>query len=141
MKALSCLNVMLAIFLWPWFSPASALTVLTEEEAARTMAITYRMDDRYTVSGTVVNKSPHLIRDPEVLIEYHWLWADEFNPGDNPPGKAAYVKVAKEIQPGRSASFTYTPPSLPDRRDGSFLTEVSPAAFAVVVSPQRSSSR
>ena len=141
MKASSCLNIMLAIFLWSWFSPANALTVLTQDEAARTIEIKYRIDDRYAVSGTVVNKSPHLIRDPEVLVQYHWLWANEFKPGDNPPGSAAYVKVAKEIQPGESASFTYSPPSLPDRKDGSFLTEVSPAAFAVVASPQRRSSR
>ena len=72
----------------------------------------------------------------ELLVEYHWLWAKEFSPGTNPPGRAAYVKLHKEIQPGESISFTYHPqPPLPGGKNGRFMPEVSPAGFTVVLPP------
>ena len=130
MSAVLCLVTMLIFFLSSWSSPANALTFLTEQEAAKTVGIQYTTDDHHVISGQIVNKSRHAISDLELLVEYHWLWAKEFNPGNNPPGRAAYVKLEKEIEPGASASFTYRPqPPLPDRNDGRFMPEVSPAGF------------
>ena len=142
MKVIFCLTTMLVFFLSFWVSPANALTFLTEQEAEKTVGIQYTTDSHQVISGKIINKSSHAIRDPELLVEYHWLWAKEFSPGKNPPGRAAYVKVEKEIQPGASASFTYRPqPPLPDRKDGRFIPEVSPAGFSVVEPSQRTSSR
>jgi hypothetical protein len=128
----------MAFFLSSWFSSANALTFLTEQEAAKTLVIQYKTENHDVISGKIINNSLHPIRDPEVLVEYHWLWAKEFKPGSRSPGRAAYVKLDKEIQPGESVSFTYRPePPLPDRSDGRFMPEVSPAGFSVVMTPQR----
>src|SRR5918996_4279567 len=137
MSAFFCLAIITVFFLSSWFSPANALTFLTEKEAAKTVAIQYTTDNHHLICGKIINQSSHAIRDPEVLVEYHWLWAKEFNPSDNPEGRTAYIKLEKEIPPGASEFFTYRPqPPLPDRNDGRFMPEVSPAGFTVVVPPQ-----
>ena len=142
MSVLFSLATIMVFFLSSWFSPANALTFLTEQQAAKTLGIQYKTENRDVISGRIINNSSHPIRDPELLVEYHWLWAKEFNPGSNSPGRAAYVKVDKEIQPGESVAFTYRPePPLPDRKDGRFVPEVSPAGFTIVLPPQRLSSR
>ena len=142
MRVLFSLATIMVFFLSSWFSSANALTFLTEQEAAKTLGIQYKTENHDVISGKIINNSPHPIRDPEVLVEYHWLWAKEFNPGNNSPGRAAYVKLDKEIQPGESVSFTYRPqPPLPDRNDGRFVPEVSPAGFTIVLPPQQMSSR
>jgi len=90
MNALFCLTTVLVFFLSSWFSPANALTVVTEKEAAKTVGIQYKTDRHEVIYGKIINKSPHAIRDPEVLVEYHWLWAKEFNRcGFNSPQLAA----------------------------------------------------
>ncbi len=125
------------------FSSANAATVLSEQQAAKDLKVQYSTDNHDVISGKVINESKHAIKDPELLVEYHWLWAKEFKPGKNSPGRAAYIKLNKEIQPGSSASFTYRPePPLPNRKDGRFMPEVSPAGFTVVLnSPRMASSR
>ena len=138
MSVLFSLATIMAFFLSSWVSSANALTFLTEQEAAKTLVIQYKTENHDVISGKIINNSLHPIRDPEVLVEYHWLWAKEFKPGSRSPGRAAYVKLDKEIQPGESVSFTYRPqPPLPDRSDGRFMPEVSPAGFSVVMTPQR----
>jgi hypothetical protein len=137
MSAFFSLAAIMAFFL-SWSSPANALTFLTEQEAAKTVGIEYSADDHHVISGKIVNKSPHAIRNPEVLIEYHWLWANERNPGESSPGRAAYLKLDKEIRPGESVAFTYRPqPALVDRSDGRFMPEVSPAGFEIVAPSQK----
>ena len=135
------LAMMMFFLFTSWFSIANATSVLTEQEAAKTLKIQYIVDKHEVISGKIINESAHAIKDPELLVEYHWLWAKEFRPGQHSPGRAAYVQLNKEIQPGESVDFTYRPqPSLPNRHDGSFMPEVSPAGFSTVVPTQRTSS-
>jgi len=125
-----------------WFSIANATSVMSEQEAAKTLKVQYTADNHEVISGKIINESRHVIKDPELLVEYHWQWAKEFHPGQSSPGRAAYVKVNKEIQPDESVDFTYRPePSLPNRHDGRFVPEVSPAGFLIVQPMQRTSSR
>ena len=136
-----CLAIVTAFFLAAWSMPASAATSMTEAQAGKTLGVQYSMDRHHVISGKIINETKHAIKDPELLVEYHWLWAKEFRPGNNPPGRAAYVKLNKEIQPGQSVDFTYRPqPALPHRNDGRFVPEVSPAGFTVVLTPQRTAS-
>ncbi len=124
-----------------WLPSANASTVLTEQQAAKALRVRYSTDSHDVISGKIINESKHAIKDPELLVEYHWLWAKEFHPGKNSPGRSAYINVNKEIQPGSSVSFTYRPePPLPDRKDGRFMPEVSPAGYTVVLTPQRTAS-
>ena len=136
------LAMMMFFVFTSWFSIANAASVLSEQEAAKTLKIQYTTDNHEVISGKITNESPHAIKDPELLVEYHWLWAKEFHPGQNSPGRAAYVKLNKEIQPGETVDFTYRPePSLPNRHDGRFMPEVSPASFSIVLPAQRTASR
>ena len=54
------------VFFLSWFSPANALTVSTEQEAAKTLSIHYTINSQHVISGTIINKSPHAIRDVRV---------------------------------------------------------------------------
>ena len=82
------------------------------------------------VSGEVVNNSSDTLRDVVLEIRYSWLWANEFHPGKDDPGRTVYYTAAKEIPPGGSARFEYKPsPPLPERRDGSFVIDVKVAGF------------
>ncbi|MFQ5849240.1 MAG: hypothetical protein ACE5JU_01475 [Candidatus Binatia bacterium] len=114
--------------------PALPDTVLLPEEAAKAVGIrNVRVQDG-VISGELVNKSPRLVRNVQLLIRYVWHWKNEFRPGENDPGKAIYHTVKKEIAPGRSVSFTYSlSPPLLSRPDGHFETEVSIAGFSEVV--------
>jgi hypothetical protein len=111
---------------------AEAQILLAPEEAAKIVSIKDLKASPSSVSGVIVNNTPHTIRDVELLIQYHWLWANEFKPGPESPGRAVVVKLDKELKPGQSAPFNYTPdPPLPRRSDGQYDPEVVVAAFTV----------
>jgi hypothetical protein len=94
------------------------------------------------ITGEVTNRSPRTVRNVELLFQYHWLWRNEFKPGENNPGNAFYVVLDREIRPGESASFRFAPdPPLPSRNDGEFMTEVSIAGFSEVIPQTRASAQ
>lgn len=112
----------------------AAQTVLSSSDAAKSVTIQELKATTSLVSGVVANHSPHAIRNIEILVQYHWLWQSEFKPGPQSPGQAALIRVDKDVQPGQSVAFRYTPaPPLPERRDGRFEPEVTIAGFTVVV--------
>ena len=117
---------------------ANGQTVLAPQEAA---AIVRVQDSKATpalVSGVIVNNTGHIIRDIEVLIEYHWLWANEFKPGPESPGRVVSFKIDKELAPGQSTAFRYTPdPPLSQRDDGHYDLEVTVASFTTVMQGAR----
>jgi hypothetical protein len=112
----------------------SAQTVLSSSEAAKTVSIKDLNATPSAVSGVVANHSPHAIRDIEILVQYHWLWGNEFKPGRQPPGESTIIKLDKELKPGESVIFRHVPaPPLPERKDGRFTLEVTVAGFTVVI--------
>jgi hypothetical protein len=116
-------------------SCASALraqTLLTSEEAAKSVALEKIEVTPAGVSGIIVNKTPHIVRNVEVLVQYHWLWENEFKPGTNSPGQTATVRLNQELQPGQSAPFRHALDAGADRKDGRFLPEVMIGGFTVV---------
>lgn len=110
-----------------------AQTLLTSEEAAKSVALENLNVSPSAVSGVIVNKTPHIIRNVEVLVQYHWLWENEFKPGTDSPGQTAVVRVNSELQPGQSAPFRHSVTAGGDRKDGRFAPEVMIGAFTVVV--------
>jgi len=113
---------------------AVAQKVLTPEEAARMVPLKDLQVTASSVSGAVVNNTPHIIRNVELAIEYHWLWANEFKPGAVAPGRAFVIKLDKELRPGESIPFRHIPdPPLESRKDGEFHPEVTVAGFTIVV--------
>jgi hypothetical protein len=114
-------------------APVRAQTVLTSEEAAKSVAIENLNVSASAVSGVVANRSPHTIRDVEVRVQYHWLWQNEFKPGTDSPGQTAIVRLENELKPGQSMPFRHALTPIADRKDGRFAPEVNVAAFTVVI--------
>jgi len=113
---------------------AGSQTVLTQEEAGKAVTIRDLNATTSSITGVVVNNTPHLIRDVEVLVEYHWLWTNEFKPGPVSPGHSAVVKLDKDIPAGQTSAFRYTPdPPLPTRKDGQYDPEVRITGFTSVI--------
>ena len=85
------------------------------------------------VSGEILNKSPYLLRDVQLLVRYTWLWDDEKKPGKSDPGTSTLYTLPREIAPGGRLPFTFKPtPPLPRLSGGHFETSVSIAGFAEV---------
>ena len=116
---------------------ASAQTVLTEDTASRALALKEVEVRPEKISGVITNNTPHTVRDIELLVQYHWLWQNERDPGQNPPGRSVTVKLDGDLRPGGSLPFDFKPStSLPVRSDGRFMPEVDIAAFTTVVPQQ-----
>jgi hypothetical protein len=140
MKVQNLFYSALIVMLISFGSTSSAQRVETGQQTGRVTVRNVTVNNN-VISGEVLNDSPNTVRDVELLFQYHWLWNNEFKPGNDPPGTAVYFSLNKDLRPGESTSFTYTPqPSLPSRADGQFMVEVSVASFAEVIQ-QRPSER
>jgi hypothetical protein len=85
------------------------------------------------VSGEVVNNSKDAVRDVEIQILYSWRWNNEFHPGSDDPGRAAYQTINSEIAPGQSTRFSYKPsPPVAQRKDGHYDYIVKVVSFSQV---------
>ena len=117
-------------------SSASAQTLLDPSEAAKSVKIENLAVNDNQISGVVVNKSPHTLRNLELRMQYHWLWNNEFHPGTDSPGRVITITLDRELRPGESMTFSYRPePPLPARADGRYMPEVTVAGFSVVIPP------
>ena len=129
------------IFVFAGLDSASSETVLSSQEASRALSFEKLDVNPSKISGVIANKTPHTIRDVELMVQYHWLWKDERNPGKDSPGRTVIIPLNEQLEPGESQPFSYTPKfSLPSRNDGYFMPEVDVAAFTTVVQ-QRVSAR
>ena len=116
---------------------AHGQTVLDSNEAARTVEVRNVNVSENVITGEVVNRSPHLLQNVELLLQFHWLWKNERHPQENSLGRSVFLTLDRNIRPGESAAFTFKPdPPLPARPDGQYMAEVTLAGFAVVVSPE-----
>ncbi len=114
-------------------SPDSFLSVQETVQTVAVRNVTLQDDVR---SGEIVNMSPRQLRDVQLLIRQMWQWKNEFRPGPDAPGTAAYYTVGEEILPGETVRFTYRLPSmLAPRSDGYFETSVSVAGFTEIYQP------
>ena len=113
---------------------ANGQTILAHPDAARIVRIENLSATPALVSGIVVNNTPNIIRDIELLIKFHWLWANEFKPGPDSPGRVVSFKLDKELAAGQSTPFRYIPdPPLSTRGDGQYAPEVTVASFTTVI--------
>ena len=142
MKVRKLSLAIVAILFWLGASAAIAQTVVTVEEASKTLKLENLNATPDRVTGVVVNESPHQVRDINILVQYHWLWNNEFHPGQNSPGELATVHLDKTLAPGASLPFSYTPRlSANERHDGRFMPEVDIGGFTVIVPQSQSAQR
>jgi hypothetical protein len=126
------------VFIFAGLYSASADTVVSSQDASRALSFEKLDVNPTKISGVIANKTPHTIKDVELMIQYHWLWKDERNPGHDSPGRTVIIPLnGQQLEPGESQPFSYTPQfSLPSRDDGYFIPEVDVAAFTTVVQQQ-----
>jgi hypothetical protein len=130
-------NISLTFFiLLSLMSTATADNVITQDVAAHKVEVRNVSVKGNITSGEVINKSQHAISNIEVLIQYHWLWKNEFKPDDESRGKAIFVALDKELRPGESATFA-VPVDMPaaSRDDGYYMTVLTLAGFTEVLPP------
>lgn len=132
MNARHLLPVMMGVTLLA--GSAQAQTILDSNDAAKAVELRNIQFSNNVITGEVINKSPHVVRNVEILLQYHWLWKNEMRPEDDSPGRSFPVTLERDLLPGQSVSFAFKPePPLPSRTDGQYMPEVSLAGFAVVV--------
>ena len=115
-----------------WSGATALAAPLASVEAARTVAITDLTGGDDLVSGTVVNKSAASLREVRVVLQQAWQWKDERHPGADSPGQTTPFTLALNVAPHGSAPFTLTPPRLPQRTDGRFVTTMEVVGFSEV---------
>lgn len=77
--------------------PVDAQTVLTSREAAEVLRFEKLDVKAERITGVIVNKTPHTIRDVQLMIQYHWLWRNERNPGEDAPGRTVMFQLNKQL--------------------------------------------
>jgi hypothetical protein len=126
-------------FISPALDLAGAETVLSSQEASNALSFEKLDVNPSKISGVIANKTPHAIKDVQLMIQYHWLWKNERDPGRDSPGRTVIIPLNEQLEPGESHPFSYTPQfSLSSRNDGYFMPEVDVAAFTAVVQQQAS---
>lgn len=85
------------------------------------------------VSGEVVNSSPNIIRDVQLLIRSTWLWKNEMKPGEDNRSDAVFYNVDGEIPAGGSKPFTYSPSSSMKEDAGRYEVSVKIAGFTQLI--------
>jgi hypothetical protein len=94
------------------------------------------------VSGTVVNTSGMPVRDVKLMVDYRWLWKDEFHPGTNSPGYVEWTTLPGELAPGESRTFTVQPETpLSARTDGHFAPAVDVSEVTEMEQPGATAGR
>lgn len=117
-------------------APARAETFLPAPEASQIVAVRNVTVQNDVVSGEVINMSARPLREVQLLVRRIWDWENEFQPGNDNPGTAAYYTVGAVILPGKHAPFTYKLTSgTPSRSDGHLETIVSVAGFSEIYQP------
>jgi hypothetical protein len=125
--------IIAALILTTLPTTAKPATLLAQDQAAQIVTVRNVTERNGEVRGELVNNSKQTLRDIELQILHSWRWKNEFHPGTNDPGKAAYITINKEIPPGQSTQFEYKPsPPLPARSDGNFDVSVKVVGFAQI---------
>ncbi len=88
------------------------------------------------ISGTIVNRTDRQIRDVKLMVNYAWVWSNDFRPGENSPGRTFYITAPANIPPHGEGTFTYQPsPPLEQREDGHYVPSVHIVGFTQMVPP------
>lgn len=134
-SAVACL---LGVVILALPSAGSAQQVRTREDLSRVLTVEKLTIVDGAVSGEIYNRSPHAVRDVQLLIRHTWLWDNETKPGKNDPGTSVYQTLSGEIPPGGRLPFKYQPsPPLPKMTGGGFETTVGIAGYTEIIPQNR----
>jgi hypothetical protein len=113
---------------------AAQAQIATTSEAPEKILIIHDVrlsEDR--LFGEITNNSAHEAREISLMVQNIWRWKDGYNPKIEAAVNAVLFKLAKDLEPGETATFSHVI-SLPKNRvdDGQLITDVSVAGFKLV---------
>jgi hypothetical protein len=117
---------------WSLSATAAPPEIISARQAARVVEVTDVKTRGDVVSGVLINESPEIARNVQLVIRQTWLWKNEFHPGAVSPGRAEFYTVHTAIPPHGSSAFTYDTRPLPRRTDGHFETYVQVVGYTEV---------
>jgi hypothetical protein len=89
------------------------------------------------VSGVIVNRHPHPVRNVRLVIGHLYRWPNEFQPGEESPNRAETLVVKEQIPAGGRTRFSTTfQRPMPPGPGGDFVTKVHIVGFTEVFPPQ-----
>ncbi len=134
MIAIAAAALLMPIFLLP---PAGAQELVSNSQLAQSVDLRdVAAAPNGEVSGTIVNRTGMTVRDVKLMVNYAWLWRNDFRPGEDSPGRTVYITAPADIPPHGQGTFTYRPsPPLPDRTDGRFVPTVHIVGYTRMVPP------
>ena len=87
-----------------------------------------------SISGKLANRTSYVIRDVKLMIDYAWIWRNDFKPGADSPGRTMYTTVQGDIAPHAESNFSFEPsPPLSSAGDGHFKPEVRIVGYTQMV--------
>src|SRR5262249_25037344 len=120
-KAVIASLALASLFTSPHASGLATVTTveIADDDATAAVTVTDGVRRGDTVLGTLVNRGGDELQAVRLLIDIAFLWADEFKPGEESPGRSAVMTVPGPIAPHGRLAFEFTPsPPLPMRADG-----------------------
>jgi hypothetical protein len=127
--------VMLAMLDMPGWS-LSAIEgppeIVSAQDAAQVVEVANVKTRGDIVSGLLINESPQIARDIQLVVRQTWMWDNERHPGADSPGRAEFFTAHTEIPPHGTVAFTYDTGPLSQRTDGHFETYVQVVGFTEV---------
>jgi hypothetical protein len=117
---------------WSLAATAAPPEIISARQAARVVDVADVKTRGDVVSGVLINESPEIARNVQLVIRQTWLWKNEFHPGAVSPGRAEFYTVHTAIPPHGTTAFTYETGPLPQRSDGYFETHVQVVGFTEV---------
>jgi hypothetical protein len=98
---------------------APQVVSLSKIGAAVSLAVT--VDDGGVIEGKMVNNTGKKIGDVEVLVEYAWIWAEDFSRDrDDDPGWSITYTLPVELIPGGSVPVKIAPLHELSKRDDGY---------------------
>jgi hypothetical protein len=114
---------------------AASQDLITNRQLAQNLAVQNVVaQPNGSISGTIVNRAGLTVRDVKLMINYAWVWNNDFRPGEDSPGRTVYITAPAPIPPHGQGSFTYQPPApLSSETDGHFVPTVHVVGFTQIV--------
>ena len=121
-----------AFFLFPF--TASGQIVVPTEEVQKILSIRDVTVTENRLLGEITNNSPLRIRDISLMVQHVLRSKDGLKPKQESPLNAFLLPLERELLPGETVTFR-SALSIPEeaQRDGTVVTDVSVAAFTLVV--------
>ncbi len=135
MSAISVASVAVLLLGAGVVMPSAAQDLISTRQLTRSVGLSnVAAQPGGTVSGTIVNRTGLTVRDVKLMIDYAWVWSNDFRPGEDSPGRTVYITAPADIPAHGQGAFTYQPsPPLPSRDDGHYVPSVHVVGFTQMV--------